>query len=175
MSGIKGLTQDEKGTLVVTMIRSTICYGLEARGVTPKDLHMFEHFDGKVIRLASCQPLWKMKETNINMDDIRFELMVPPLPTAIHYRKATYFGHTMRRDNSWLPKLVLTGSFFPSHIDEQHSDESDYYFDSTNNITDIRSSSIEKYSVLQNAYRLLTIQCKIPNAALQWLLNPEHS
>ena len=45
---------------------------------------------------------------------------------------------------------------------------------SVEQFTHIRSSSIEKYSVVQNAYRWLTIQCKIPHAALQWLLNPEH-
>ena len=61
LSGITGLTMIDRGTLIVTMVRSAICYGLESRGLAPKDLSMLEVFEGKVVRLATCCPLWVMQ------------------------------------------------------------------------------------------------------------------
>ena len=114
LAGIQGITESSRGTLIVTAIRSILTFGLEARGVSPKDLRTLEVVDNRISRLVSHMPLWRMDELRINQHDIRYRLNIPPLTTAIHYKKATYLGHTMRRDDDWLPKIALTGRFFPS-------------------------------------------------------------
>ena len=76
-------------------------------------------------------PLWRMKEDHVNQHDIRFRLKIPLLATVIHYKKASYLGHTMRRGNDWLPKIALTGRFLPSFVSDGTNQE-EYFWDPKN-------------------------------------------
>ena len=89
---------------------------------------MLEVVDNKICRLATHNPLWQMQETHTNLSDIRHILQIPPLSSAINYRKAAYLAHTMRRDNDWLPKLAITGRFLPDFVDTVDIDITEYFW-----------------------------------------------
>ena len=95
-----------------------------------------------------------MKERHVTMHDLRYDLEIPPLATAINYRKASYFGHTMRREDTWVPKLALTGRFLPDLTDSS-LDSSEYFFHPSSMITHSRRTLRIKKRLNSDDYGLV--------------------
>ena len=174
MCSIKGITATDRGTLIITMIRSILLYGLEARGVSARDLHKLELIDNKITRIITATPIWSLKDNHINHSDLHYRLNLPPLNTAINYKKAAYIAHTMRQDSTSIPKLALTGRFFPSLTNTTLNNDS-YFWDPKYKVDHVVNKHKYAGSVLGDAYTWLHHKCNIPETVMQYLFNKEHS
>ena len=64
---------------------------------------------GKIFNIQK----WKMQQYSISAADIDLQHRRVPLRIAIERYRATYIGHTLRKESEWLPRQVLLGVMLP--------------------------------------------------------------
>ena len=110
---MKGLNLRDKGLIITALIRSIFAYGLVARGVNDSEIHIIWIEENKMLRSVNQTPKWRMKLLGVNMSDLYLKYDLVAFWVYVGYAKATFFGHTMRRDSCSLIKQAFTGKLQP--------------------------------------------------------------
>lgn len=152
---------------MLSLVRSVLTYGLVARGVTPREYRMLEQAENKILCRVYEAPRWKLKLQGKKLGCLRFEGGVLPLTSWVNYMKARFFAHTMRRGNDHLPRMAITGKFFPNL---SGADDCSWYLAEKRDLSATDRSN-DAHTLVGNVISWLTEACSIPTAALPFLVS----
>ena len=127
--GLGGLNRRDRGLLIMAFCRSVLLYGVQSRGLLDEELKILRQAEYRMVSILLEMPNHLKKAFKKKMCDLYMELCLPPLGGNIMYLKAKFFGHIMRRDNGYLPKLALLGRFFPERVDETDAGKRRFFTD----------------------------------------------
>ena len=170
ISALPGVSQREKGNLFSSIIRSTITYGLEARGMQQDEVNKLKVFDNLLCRLISNYNKITMEKYDVNQSDLRHRLDIPCLETFISYKKASFYGHTLRREGNPLVRRVLTGRFIPEYADSAELNEDEKKFLQFYSKYDFPSDEVPRATIKSNVYKWLYDCCDVPEGCVEELI-----
>ena len=151
------------------MVRFVIVQGLEARAVSPTCMNRLRKFDNQILRIVADVNLQQMQTQHFTMSDMRANHDMPTLDTCINYRKARYFGHLMRCDKDYLPKMAICGQIFTNPVESAvDTFELSEYLGTTSTTVGFRKiTSHLRHTILSNVLEWLTDDCRIPPEMLE--------
>ena len=111
VSGAKA-SMNEKAQVIIAAARSVLTYGLNARGVSKKEMSQLTQHEKMMVRSIYGLNGPKMRAIGVNDQTLYRRLEMAPLETFVMYQKCKFFGHVARRGEGSLAKAVLMGKVF---------------------------------------------------------------
>ncbi|MDP6736345.1 MAG: hypothetical protein QF732_07580, partial [Nitrospinaceae bacterium] len=157
-------TRMVKMKLMVSMIRNTLEFGLDARGVTQGQFSALSAAEHQHVSNLLNLPNWKMQLQHVHYSDIYRDGRTTDLEISALYKKGRTFGHIMRRDDNDTVKRILCGKMVPDfeHEDEKHL----WLFDPSDVGHRVKSHA----SIVGDVAEWLTVYCGIPFRALPFIV-----
>eukprot|EP00392_Amoebophrya_sp_AT5.2_P016759 g17055.t1 len=117
ISGVSKLSNARKGELIVVMVRPILTYGLVARQLDEGEVRELASVGMKMLATVLGVQPWQRWQGLVTDNEMRRWAQIPPLLTHLRFLQSRFLAHTLRREREELPRIALTGHFFPDPAD----------------------------------------------------------
>eukprot|EP00392_Amoebophrya_sp_AT5.2_P004602 g4610.t1 len=169
VSGVSKLSNTRKGELIIVMVRPILTYGLVARQLDEGEVRELAAVEMKMLATVLGVQPWQRWQGLVTDNEARRWAQIPPLLAHLKFLQSRFLSHTLRRERHELPRVALTGHFFPDPA-VPGANVSTYLVSSTDN-AQLEPKARRVPDVLASFHRHMA-DCGMPPEMLPFLSKP---